>query len=258
MPNHIQNRLTFTGDAEQVKAILNSIKSIDKEGEAMSIDFNKIVPRPESLSIEPHSVIETWAKICTGQVDIVQLFQKMPDTPTNLFRDRQYGSLASRMEAATAMEYLMGEKDRNIKSFTEEEFDLFVKCLTNMRNHGHLSWYTWGIENWGTKWNAYGQPDNRDTENQIYFQTAWSTPFPVIKKLSEMHPNVNIQLDYADEDSGCNTGTVCFENGSPVSVMQYESQSKEAYDMYFVLHPDQKENYRLVGDKYEYVEENED
>jgi hypothetical protein len=48
---------------------------------------------------------------------------------------------------------------------------------------GKKTWYKWNTENWGTKWNAYGQDDRGvksvsrtgDTLTLI-FQTAWSPP----------------------------------------------------------------------------------
>ncbi|WP_024833813.1 hypothetical protein [Ruminiclostridium josui] len=42
----------------------------------------------------------------------------------------------------------------------------------------------WARKNWGTKWNAYGQPDKRNSDNVIFFQTAWNCPHELVKKLS--------------------------------------------------------------------------
>jgi hypothetical protein len=49
---------------------------------------------------------------------------------------------------------------------------------------GKKTWHSWNIENWGTKWNAYGMDNDGKsiirTENTltIIFQTAWSPPLP--------------------------------------------------------------------------------
>ena len=53
MPNHITNILKFKGDSEQVHTMLDKIKS--DELSLGSIDFNKIIPMPESLNIEAGS-----------------------------------------------------------------------------------------------------------------------------------------------------------------------------------------------------------
>jgi hypothetical protein len=46
---------------------------------------------------------------------------------------------------------------------------------------GRKTWHLWNVENWGTKWNAYGLQDENPiihTEDTltIIFQTAWSPP----------------------------------------------------------------------------------
>jgi hypothetical protein len=54
---------------------------------------------------------------------------------------------------------------------------------------GKKTWYTWCIENWGTKWNAYGMDvDEKSvirTENTltVIFKTAWSPPLPWVVAL---------------------------------------------------------------------------
>ncbi len=53
-------------------------------------------------------------------------------------------------------------------------------------------WYTWNCKNWGTKWNAYSLNDERNTEDTIYFQTAWNSPTELMEVLSKKFPLVNI------------------------------------------------------------------
>lgn len=52
MPNHITNRLTINGTDEQVKEVLDFLKSktTDEEGYRRAIDFNNIIPMPEELA----------------------------------------------------------------------------------------------------------------------------------------------------------------------------------------------------------------
>lgn len=60
--------------------------------------------------------------------------------------------------------------------------------------------YEWCVNNWGTKWGVY---DVRLTEamkygNGLYlalsFDSAWSPPTPVIKKMGEMFPDLQISM----------------------------------------------------------------
>ena len=49
MLNHITNRLKVVGTEEQVKEVLDSIKSVSDLGTEITIDFNKIIPQPDNI-----------------------------------------------------------------------------------------------------------------------------------------------------------------------------------------------------------------
>jgi len=46
-------------------------------------------------------------------------------------------------------------------------------------------WYDWRVQNWGTKWDA-GDGRFNDDQTAFTFDTAWSPPLPIIKKLAEI------------------------------------------------------------------------
>jgi hypothetical protein len=50
------------------------------------------------------------------------------------------------------------------------------------------NWYSWNVNNWGTKWNAYSQEllEQDNYTLKIQFDTAWSPPEPVIARLRDM------------------------------------------------------------------------
>jgi hypothetical protein len=75
------------------------------------------------------------------------------------------------------------------------------------------AWHHWAIANWGTKWNAYGQGDDRNTNDTIYFLTAWGPPSQLIEELSKMFPLVKFDLRYDDIEGGSAGGKMIFENG---------------------------------------------
>lgn len=88
----------------------------------------------------------------------------------------------------------------------------------------------WARRNWGTKWNAYSQSGEINTENTIYFDTAWNGVPDLMQKLAWIFPHVEIEYSYADEDFGCNVGDYKFkdiniEKNIPVNT------SKEAYEL---------------------------
>jgi len=81
-------------------------------------------------------------------------------------------------------------------------------------NHGG---YNWCIENWGTKWN-FGEVElvwEEDESLTYSFETAWSPPEPVIKKMGEMFPNLGFELEYSEPGVGFQ-GLLRIEGGSVV------------------------------------------
>jgi len=86
--------------------------------------------------------------------------------------------------------------------------ELKAAYKTNIREHGHKTWYGWRSENWGTKWNAYDQPDEGFPvgTTEFRFDTAWASPYELITILSEKLPGVTFMVSYADEDIGRNCG----------------------------------------------------
>lgn len=226
MPNHIQNRLEIIGDAAKVEDVRNFLKG----NESSQIDFNKIIPMPEGMTGEINSRVETAAKYAL-KMDL----HENPMIASLQQTNRQNGD--------------------SPLTFNEQDWNHFIQCLNNARNHGYVYWYDWSVALWGTKWNAYQTPDERDTENTIYFQTAWSSPKDLIQKLSGLFPEVRFTLSYADEDSGSNVGKITYQAGKVVLFARVKNQSKEAYELYFDLHPGRREDFVLVGDTYSYKED---
>lgn len=64
-------------------------------------------------------------------------------------------------------------------------------------NYGADNWYDWSVVNWGTKWNAYTQYF-LDAHN-FSFDTAWSPPEGIIKKIAEMFPDHVICWTWEEE-----------------------------------------------------------
>src|SRR5262249_25451691 len=69
---------------------------------------------------------------------------------------------------------------------------------------GHRDWYSWCIENWGTKWNAcHTNIDHSTIQHnylEIFFNTAWSAPTPVFHKMREMFPKLTFECRWRYED----------------------------------------------------------
>lgn len=203
MPNHVINRLTVTGSKENVEKLLETIRNTDR-----LIDFNKIHPMPEEL------------KTVTSPVKIVS-----EDEFANEMIERE-----ARLKKNPDDWFCQTH------SITKKMYDDYIERF------GCTDWYEWACTNWGTKWNAYeqtkGEPktsENGDVSEVIFFQTAWSTPYPVIRKLSEMFPLVDIEVKFADEDAGSNCGVYTLYDGEDVDEWLPDAGSKEAMGVYFEL-----------------------
>ncbi len=95
--------------------------------------------------------------------------------------------------------------------------------------YGTNNWCDWNNANWGTKWNSYGYSEYDQSENALKFNTAWSAPHPVIKRLSEMYPEIGIEHSWADEDIGYNCGKHTYMGGDRIEEY-YPTYGKEAID----------------------------
>lgn len=192
-------------------------------------DFGKITKMPESLNISVHSGIETAVEHA--------LKQKIDTT-----------NLLGALKASNV------SKSESPLNLDEKDWDTFITCLNNVKKYGHMYWYSWAIENWGTKWNAYCCEKKAD--NVFYFETAWSPVPDMIAKLAAQNPDVEITYEWSDEDTGSNCGTATMK-GEEVTVIEFKNQSNEAYEMAFKLRPEYKKYYKLVNGKYKYSEQEE-
>lgn len=223
MPNHITNRLTIIGEPTEVNNVLNAVKN-----DTSAIDFNKIIPMPEDLLIHGFGMhVENMIK--------------------NSLHIRPHEN-----QLLAALEISNRQNTKSPLSLDDKDWNHFILGLNNMRKYGHIYWYDWAVKNWGTKWNAYGNPTAND--NVITFETAWSGANDIVCKLSEQYPDLQFELAYADEDTGSNCGKIIYKNGVDVQSIFPASRSIEAYDLAFELNPERKDDYKLVGDTYEYIE----
>ena len=81
--------------------------------------------------------------------------------------------------------------------------------------------YWWCVKNWGTKWGIYRASLDRDihedgTNNytmEYSFDSAWSPPEGVVKKMGEMFPRLYFNLTYEESGMGFK-GELTIENGA--------------------------------------------
>lgn len=107
------------------------------------------------------------------------------------------------------------EKERKSKPSQFEDDEIQVKLMVkNYLETGYLHDMDFNRNVWGTKWNACEGFINDKKEAK--FETAWSTPLPLMIKLSEKFPESKIEVHYADEDMGYNCGYYVLQNGQVI------------------------------------------
>lgn len=212
MPNHVTNILTITGPEELVAKIKLEIAGEHEDGEQMHIDFNKIVPRPATLNIISGSSTSNG----------IAILKWRQGDPSDIRRLMGFNWAT---EFGTEEALIAHMCDNGLANLEEAQ-----KALDNQRDYGHQDWYSWSNDKWGTKWNAYSQ-SLMEGSNEIQFETAWSTPYPVIEALSHKFPEAVISLRYADEDFGHNCGEYTFQAGDLVEESTPEGGSNAAYEL---------------------------
>lgn len=231
MPNYVINRVTCDDMDELKKLLLNKDENVD---------FNIVIPRPEELDITSGShsydipsryfhTEEAERKLAKQRRIIGNVLEMLyNNTMTQEEFVRKVMADEKLIKKIKAFKGWYSRKSKNIKYAMKkkeltETLENYIKGFFNIKRYGERDWYDWSIENWGTKWNA---GDTVVYSDVIEFQTAWSTPIPVFVELSKRLKNVEINVDYADEDIGSNCGSLLIINGN---VHQFEPDNPREF-----------------------------
>ena len=201
----------------------------------VNVDFNTITPMPERLSVVAIAYnIYTYAIVCylrnMSPIQYEEKLKPLYDISNDIFdniKGKNYGSVVKLKLILARIDESEYENMRSkvrpylSNGVTIEQFG--ERYYTNIIKYGHAHWYTWCVENWGTKWNAY---NCFITEQYISFDTAWSTPEPIIVQLSKDLPEVEMFILYADEDIGFNYGAYIIKNGNKIESLPITNEQK--------------------------------
>lgn len=277
MPNNIKNRIKLIGSDQDIQELINTMSTYiepteyishdknrrykDSEGNIgwLNLDSNEFMVRREVVGLGVPKGFEIYYD---GDWTRFPDFEKIVPKPDG-FKEVESNSFNNALENPYSKNDLFKETVDKIKKYCQNKSESekqhilsnFLDSIENYVRFGFATWYSWNRENWGTKWNSYS--NKKISDNEFEFETAWRGVEDLIRRLSEMFPNVTIEYKYADEDSGCNVGIGTFKRGVG-EITNFENLSKEAYDLYFELNPNEKEYYEWVDDNYKYVNEDND
>ncbi len=215
MPNHVTNRLELSGEPELVLAVIEDCRGeVTYPGEPepvhREITFTKLKPRPPCLDVAAVSNVELVAEAMEPKCGRYGMAERALTFPWVV----ELG--------VTTLEGLIDHYKRKEPAVHEAA----KRMVANFKEHGHIHWYGWNCEHWGTKWNAYGDGewDNRGDVAEIQFETAWSPPTPWLAALSLKHPEVQIRDRWTDE--GGPEGTMVYQAGELIE----ETDGMQAFD----------------------------
>ena len=124
MPKHVENRIEYSGDARQIRTMLESIKT-DEYGIG-TVDFNKIIPMPKSLNIKAGSKTDCGLKAYKEFIDMYTFGRSAEDAEKaleNIPVDSENAFLSQRTD------------------IVKEEWELGKTAWQNIRQYGSPTWY---------------------------------------------------------------------------------------------------------------------
>lgn len=238
MPNFCHNTLTISGEAEAVaeslKYILNDEGEVDfnlakpmpevmykndvgrsedmKELTEVPSEFYDIVPLSDLDSILSH-LLETidkhskeyrqlsFTRPTVNKMMVTTLRELESEAPWMDLKKNIVENINDGVQYVNKYKAILNRNHRKgLANLIDIYYHVYIApyCLSE---YGQTDWYSWSVENWGTKWNAIGI-DIENDENVFTFDTAWSPPdhwFDALNdKLKDKGIYVNILLQYGE------------------------------------------------------------
>lgn len=173
---------------------------------------------------------ENHLVIAGKEDELDKLISKIKEVPSHLSSDEikmEEGYCLFENLYPTPADLLIG--DVPMLAETDEQ-------KSNLEKHGYSDWYSWRIDNWGTKWQETGlsiAQEKHVSKNTgiasigFNFDTAWAPALGVFEKASQLYPNIMFCLYYQEPGMGF-CGRNIWMNGEEV-----ESQEGEIISDYF-------------------------
>lgn len=231
MPNHVTHRMVLTGPAEALAAFMaNHVRvpaGSNASDDAPSLDFASVIPIPDIIRQTESSSTVSDGLALLGRDDVGERFFRGDQLHIIMGYPWMQKTLIEARAADLDAKIKAGEDPKAVlaeaiplplepQHYTADDYEVCARyllerspdCLDKARlairakeETGHSSWYDWNVANWGTKWNSYSLVVEQESADRIEltFQTAWSTPEPVLEKLAAANPQLAFTVDAFDE-----------------------------------------------------------
>lgn len=272
MPNWTLQAI-HTKNKEDLEKIRKELTSVNEEGEFL--DFNKIIPIPESLkhTQSPNNIEHIAYFLSPDGKELeekeieakINDFIKTVENPVikeakDIYQEKYSLETmdAEKVSAIPLIKELLKDKEA-FKSWKErveniEEFKKWCKkedieataynygkkMLTDKLMYDETNWYDWSNNNWGTKWNI-----NRThwEEESLWFQTAWSPALPIYIAISEKL-QINIFAEWSEEQFTEWAGVMQIEKGEVTLFKEFEPGSRELFEVASAMADEDQDRFR--------------
>ena len=185
MPNYCENELQVRGPKEDVQRFMKKARLGEE-----AISISSFYPIPESLEKSEAGGQEAYYRILhEGIVDDYLKEHMRKDGFENPTKEK-------------ALEWQAKCWKKTVKEATE----IANQYKHNMETYGHTTWYTWCIQNWGTKWDVKESSlvsseeilirNKKVWEINYAFLSAWSPPREAFFTISKDYPTLQFVLKF--------------------------------------------------------------
>ena len=172
------------------------------------VDFSKVIPCPKEYDTIEYGGSMTYRPEKNMYIfhDFIVEFKKSKS------QEEFVQKIKTREELRPKILKAIGYNEESLKFQTigervDKDIEVFIRTFYCYHKYGIADSNEWHNKNWGCKWN--GSYTKTLSDNAIKFETPWSIPFPVYKKLAEQ--DIDFAVLYADEDLGHNCGLLFFD-----------------------------------------------
>lgn len=202
MPNHVSQRMTLAGPTDVINHFRRQHFTNGTEADCLKQieSLKKTIAEDEGL----------WRKGQAGE-SIAEVDKWRYDWLVRIGGPEKY-SLFENLEFETSRLLRIRNNELgdnfSLASFAPEPPFIFDGGLSlEQENKSHRNWYAHNTTKFGTKWDAYSCDIQQEVEDigdgksklVFYYETAWSTPDPVLDLIAQGYPDLKIVVEYLDE-----------------------------------------------------------
>lgn len=146
-------------------------------------------------------------------------------------------AIISHEDPAMIQKFVAGIKEANtfncLVPMPEELRNTTSPSPTNeelVKKYGASDWYSWSVENWGTKWDVEPTEYNVEDDGKsvyVFFDSAWSPPIAFYEAIGEL--GFKVDATYTEESMAF-AGHFTTEDGDNYVDLDFDKDSQEWID----------------------------